>query len=458
MPQNITDIMTLVATGESETVEFKTSFDREAVETITAFANVSGGIVLIGISDTSQVRGVTVGKETLNQWLGQIKASTSPSVIPDMELHQYNGKTIVAISIPPFPVKPVACKGKYYKRVASSNHQMPLSQIADMYLQSLQVSWDSYPHEQSGLDDLAIDQVMHFIAEVNKQGRFILEDSPLAALEKMRLVRNAQPTHAAMLLFAAQPLAYHIRVGRLKNAATIIDDRQITSNLFAAVDEAMQAIKSHLSLSYSFDGSIKRIETWEYPLQAVREALLNAVVHRDYTVPSDIQIKIFDNRITIYSPGKLYGDLTVQQLLQNRYQSHLRNKLIAEAFYLTCRIEKYGSGIARIQQEMEAYPTLQFTIEEIANGILVSFVKELKVTGEVTGEVMRLLNVCEGEKSRKELQGLLGLQHEDHFRKAYLLPALAAELLEMTRPTTPKSRMQRYRLTEKGRRYMASKR
>lgn len=71
---------------------------------------------------------------------------------------------------------------------------------------------------------------------------------------------------------------------------------------------------------------------------------------------------------------------------------------------------------------------------------------------EVTGEVMRLLNVCDGEKSRKELQGLLGLQHEDHFRKAYLLPALAAGLLEMTRPTTPKSRMQRYRLTEKGRR------
>jgi hypothetical protein len=80
-----------------------------------------------------------------------------------------------------------------------------------------------------------------------------------------------------------------------------------------------------------------------------------------------------------------------------------------------------------------------------------------EVTGEVTGEVMRLLNVCDGEKSRKELQGLLGLQHEDHFRKAYLLPALAAELLEMTRPTTPKSRMQRYRLTEKGGRYMASK-
>ena len=277
----------------------------------------------------------------------------------------------------------------------------------------------------------------------------------------MRLVRKEQPTHAAMLLFASEPLAYHIRVGRFKNAATIIDDRQITGNLFAAVDEAMQAIKSHLSLSYSFDGSIKRIEIWEYPLQAVREALLNAVVHRDYTVPSDIQIKIFDDRITIYSPGKLYGDLTIQQLLQNRYQSHLRNKLIAEALYLTCRIEKYGSGIARILQEIEAYPSLQFTIEEIANGILVSFVKELEltgeVTGEVTGEIIRLLNVCDGEKSRKELQELLSLQHEDHFRKAYLLPALAAGLLEMTRPTTPKSRMQRYRRTEKGRRYMASK-
>ena len=320
-------------------------------------------------------------------------------------------------------------------------------------------SWDSYSHDRAGLDDLNVQQITEFIAEVNSSGRFQLDESPLAALEKLRLIRGEQPTHAAMLLFAVQPLFYHIRVGRFKSAATIIDDLQITATLFTAVDEALRAVRSHLTLSYKFDGSAQRIETWEYPLPALREAILNAVVHRDYSLPSDVQIKIFDDRITIYSPGKLYGDLTIEKLRQNVYQSNLRNKLVAEAFYLTRRIEKYGSGIARIRQELASYSHLEFKIEEIANGILVSFIKSgVNVTGEVTGvvtgvvagEVVRLLKVCEGEKSRKELQDLLDLKHEDHFRNAYLVPALEQGLVEMCRPETPKSRLQRYRLTAKG--------
>ncbi len=456
MKRKTSDIGVLLSSGESELVEFKSSFDREAIETLAAFANSSGGTVLIGVSDTGQIRGISVGKETLNEWLGQIKSSTSPSLIPDIHAVETNRKTVVIISIPPFPVKPVACKGKYFKRIASSNHQMPLSQIADMYLQSLQISWDSYPHEQAGLDDLDIQQIADFIAEVNTNGRFQLDESPLSALEKLRLIRGGQPTHAAMLLFATQPLWYNVRIGRFKNVATIIDDHQITATLFSAVDQTMQVIKSHLSLSYQFDGGVKRIETWEYPLPALREAVLNAVVHRDYSNPSDIQIKIFDDRITIFSPGKLYGDLTVEKIRANNYQSNLRNKLVAEAFYLTRRIEKYGSGFARIYQELRLFSHISFVIEEIANGLLVSFIKTGEVTGEVTrevaGEVMRLLRVCNGDKSRKELQELMALKHEDHFRQSYLLPALESGLLEMTRPDTPKSRLQRYRLTDKGKR------
>jgi ATP-dependent DNA helicase RecG len=187
-------------------------------------------------------------------------------------------------------------------------------------------------------------------------------------------------------------------------------------------------------------------------LTALREVILNAVVHRDYTVPSDIQIKIFDDRISIYSPGKLYGDLTIEKLRNNAYQSNLRNKLVAEEFYLSGRIEKYGSGFSRINKELQTYPHIEFCIEGITNGILATFLKHqtLSTDTPVTGEVIRLLQVCNGERSRVELQGLLGLKHEDHFRKAYLLPSLLAGVVEMTLLKTPKSRKQRYRLTPKG--------
>jgi len=120
---------------------------------------------------------------------------------------------------------------------------------------------------------------------------------------------------------------------------------------------------------------LQRTERFAYPLLALRGALLNAVVHRDYANPSDIQVKIFDDRNTIFSPGKFFGGLTIADLATDHYQSRLRNKLVAEAFYLTKNIEKYGSGFIRIRKELEAYPEVTFTIEEIGDGVLVSFVR-----------------------------------------------------------------------------------
>jgi ATP-dependent DNA helicase RecG len=151
----------------------------------------------------------------------------------------------------------------------------------------------------------------------------------------------------------------------------IIDDRMIRGTLFAVVEEAMKFIISHLKVAFEITGKIQRNEIFEYPVPALRELLLNAVVHRDYTSPTDIQIKIFDSAITFFNPGKLYGGLTVEQLKTDQYQSRTRNKLIAEAFYLTHDIEKYGSGYLRVRKEIADYPTMDFQYEESGDGYLV---------------------------------------------------------------------------------------
>lgn len=355
---SIKDIAIGINAGESQALEFKSSFDREAIETIVAFANACGGNVLIGVADNGSIKGVSVGKETLNEWLGQIKSSTSPSIIPDLESVTVEDNTIVVIRVGEYPVKPVSTKGKYFKRIASSNHQLSLSEITDMYMQSLQLSWDAYEAPKENLDALSVAKIETFIASVNKHGRFTLDHSPLLALEKLKLISNSHPTWASLLLFASSPLRNHIHIGRFKTPSMIIDDRQITDTLFEAVEQAMKFIISHISVAFSFDGSLQRNERFAYPLPALREVLLNAVVHRDYANASDIQIKIFDDQITVYSPGKLYGGITIEELSTDTYQSCTRNKLIAEAFYLTNNIEKYGSGYIRIRKELEAYPEL----------------------------------------------------------------------------------------------------
>jgi len=120
-----------------------------------AFANAQGGRVLVGVSDNGKLLGVSVGKETLNEWLGQIKFATGPALIPEINAHAIDGKTIVEIDIREFPVKPVNTRGRYYKRVASSNHTLSSGEISDLYMQSLQLSWDAYEARGYTTDQLS---------------------------------------------------------------------------------------------------------------------------------------------------------------------------------------------------------------------------------------------------------------------------------------------------------------
>ena len=274
-------------------------------------------------------------------------------------------------------VKPVSTRGRYYKRVASSNHALALNEIADLYLQSLQISWDAHPAPQASLADLSPAKIERFIQRVNASGRFALEaGTPLAAIEKLNYIANGQPTWAAVLLFATKPLRHHIHIGRFKTPSMIIDDRQFTDTLFEVVEQSMAFIVSHISVAFEFDGSIQRKERFAYPLPALREALLNAVVHRSYTDPSDIQIKIFDDKITIFSPGTFYGGISIADIQADNYRSSLRNKLVAEAFYLINAIEKYGSGFIRIRKALQDYPEIAFGIKEFAGGVMVTFAQK----------------------------------------------------------------------------------
>jgi len=364
-------VIDLIKQGESETLEFKSSFSRDVIETAVAFANTGGGTILVGVSDSGTIIGVTVGEESLQTWTNEIKQNTVPSIIPGIETLCLENKTVVCIRVDEFPVKPVGFKDRYYKRVANSNHRMNLTEMANMHLQSMQLSWDAYPDEQTSVQQLSEEKIDHFLERVRQGGRFTVEGDRDVILEKLGYVKNGNPTHAAVLLFGKNVPPYSLHIGRFKTPSMIIDDRMIRGTLFEAAEEAMQFIISHLKVAFEITGKIERNEIFEYPVSALRELLLNTVVHRDYTSPTDIQIKIFDNAITFFNPGKLYGGLTIEELKTDSYQSRTRNKLIAEAFYLTHDIEKYGSGYLRVRNEIAQYPTMSFDYRESGDGYLV---------------------------------------------------------------------------------------
>ena len=364
----------LINQGEGRNLEFKTSFGREAIESVAAFANSKGGgVLLVGVADNGTVAGISCSEESIQSYANQIKNATEPSLIVDIEVVSIDSKKLLYIKVNEYPVKPVCCKGKYFKRVENSNHQMNLTEIANMHLQSLQLSWDAYEAYEFSYEDLDSYKIERFLTRLKEKGRYRVTQDPVHDLKKLNLLKeNNQPTNAARLLFAKEQTVYNIHLGRFKTPSMILDDKMIRLPLFEAVEETMMYILAHIKVAFEFTGEIQRKEVFEYPLNALREIVLNAIAHRDYTSPIDTQIKIFDNKITFFNPGKLYGDITVEKLATDTYQAQTRNKLIAEAFYLTGEIEKYGSGYIRIRDEISAYPGMKLDYEEMGNGYLVT--------------------------------------------------------------------------------------
>ena len=302
------------------------------------------------------------------------------------------------------------------------------NEISDLNMQILQVSWDAYPAMNAAINDIDFGKVRKFINKVNEIGRFQLSGSLEDDLRKLKLINKDKITNAALLLFAKEDVIYNTHLGRFKTPFTIIDDRMLRLPLFESVEETMKYIRSQIKYAFEITGqTTQRTEIPEYPLDAIRELVLNAAIHRDYLSPADVQIKIFDNYITFFNPGGLHHDLTIEDLKTDSYPAYARNKLLAEAFYLTGDTEKYGSGFFRIRNALAEYPSMTIDFKEISGGFLVTVAYEeqkistgvtkivtknrKKVTEKVTENQQHIINefLKNQHITAEELSGIIGI-------------------------------------------------
>jgi ATP-dependent DNA helicase RecG len=237
-------------------------------------------------------------------------------------IHELEDKQIAEIIVQEYPVKPVACRGKFFKRFGSSNHLLQADEIAEMQIMSINSSFDSFVIDKT-IQELDIELIDRFFRDVKSLNRIRLTDNNLVNLEKLGLLRKNQPTFASLLLFGNHNTGIHI--GRFKDRDIIIDDILIKLPLIDAVDEALRFIQKNITVSYLIENQLKRIENWQYPISVLREVLLNAIIHRDYQSPNDITIKIFDNSIEFVSPGRLMGNLNIEDLMTDYYTAVHRN-------------------------------------------------------------------------------------------------------------------------------------
>ena len=377
-------LLDVISQGESAFVEFKTSFQKEVIETLTAFANTQGGTVLMGVSDVGQIVGVTVQTETVQGWINQCKQITSPRLIPDIELVEIEDKTVAIVSIAEYPIKPVACKGRYFKRVGNANHQMSATEISDAHIKLINSSWDYHPDPEHTMASISEPKVQAFADAIKVDAPFN------TVLEKFELVKQGRPTFACHLLFSKNDVFLStIEAGRFASPTLIKDSITSRDTLTEQVQRVMDFMVKHTNKAYIITGNPRREERWDYPMDALREIVINMVVHRDYRSANDSTVKVFDDRIEFFNPGNLLDDLTVEKIKTGNYRSHLRNKQIATIFKELELIEKYGSGVRRVIDAFVAYGLPEPEFEATQGGMAVTVFKAVNegVRGGVSGGV-----------------------------------------------------------------------
>jgi ATP-dependent DNA helicase RecG len=291
----------------------------------------------------------------LKDWAKQISQSTEPRILPEIELGEADGENVAVIWIKEFPIKPVFVKGRCFRRVGNSNRVMQTHEIAEMHFQSTGMSWDKLSITNSSVNDIDLEKVKKYIESTKDTGRRKISggEKPLQVLEKLQLIKDGQATWAAILLFHKHPQHFLsqavIHCGKFKEETIVIDDRMIEGAIIEQIEETMDFIRKNINVKFVMTGKPAREEVWDYPLEALREAVINAVCHRDYTISSNTEVRIYDDELIVWNPGGLPLGFTVEDLYKP-HPSVLRNKGIGGVFYDMGLIEQWGSGIEKMRK------------------------------------------------------------------------------------------------------------
>ena len=466
---NLKELRKLVEKGESDQVEFKKSTGQRtaAGKTVCAFLNGRGGHVFFGVTDTGDISGQDIGNRTLNDLSHELD-KIDPTVAPDISSIQLeNDKSVIIIDVKEGD-GPYTFDGRPYERVGTATRVMARGSYEKRLIERMHTTrrWENQPAPEGiTITDFDEEEIQVMLANAIRIGRMEAPrytDSE-AILRGLDLIQDNKLLNAALVLFGRDVWSYYpqceIRLARFRGkdrAGDFIDNRQYNGNAFSLLRRAERFLLDHVPIAGRVvPGKMIREDNPWYPPSATREALANAICHRDYSIPGGaVSLAMHNDRIEIANPGEFHFGITPEKL-KIPHESKPWNPLIANAFYRAGIIERWGSGTTNIISWCEENGNPVPNWQERAGSVVLTFLpitesKTQQVTAEVTAEVERLLPFCKETINRRDLQGKLGLRHSENFRKAYILPAIQRGWIEMTIPDKPRSRLQKYRLTPAG--------
>ena len=385
---NIEQLKQLISKGESDRLEFKksTTQNKAAFETLCAFLNGVGGTILIGVTDNGQMVGQQVSDQT-KQELARELSKIEPK--PSPEIHYVDiseDKQVIIIETSPGSHMPYAYDGRPFERNQSTTERMSQHRYEQCIVQRGQLNhnWEEYLAKDYTLDDLDHEEIRRTVKEgvdKNRIGTEALNYSIEQILTNFQLMKHDKLTNAAVVLYAKDPAKFfsqcEIKMARFRGidkSLDFIDSLWASGNAFKLITDAHHFASRHLPIAGFFEpGKWQRTDQPAVPALALREALINAICHRDYTIRSmTTSLAIFDDRLEVWNPGELLPQLKIENL-KIPHRSVLRNKLIAQVFYKRGWIETWGMGTLRMTDYCKNNKTPEPEFKENQGGFSVIF-------------------------------------------------------------------------------------
>ncbi|TQE98799.1 MAG: AAA family ATPase [Spiribacter salinus] len=470
-------IQQLLQTEEGKTLEFKRdlSSPQPILRTLVAFANSAGGKLVIGVDDDRQVIGLENPLDEEERLCNLVADNITPRMLPSIELVTVQDKTLLVCEAFPSNSRPHylnrgGLEQGVLVRLGSTNRQADAALVAELQRSAEGIAYDEMSMPELTREDLDLDAAGEMFETPDG-----FDDRQLLTLKLLRPEQGGLvPTRGAVLLFGKSreqhfPDAW-VQCGRFRGTdkREIFDQLEIHDHLPAAVDSIEFFLKKHAFRAAEIQG-MRRRDVWSIPLAMLREAVINALVHADYSQRgTPIRVAFFDDRIDVESPGYLLPAMTIEDMKSG--VSRIRNPTIARVFRELGLIEQWGSGVQRIFAEAADKGLPEPEILETGTGIRLTMRLrepiEVNHEGEQVGEqvseqvseqVKAILQRCaDRPASRAELLEAAGLSSAYMNYKRHIVPLLEAGLIEMTRPDKPTSRLQRYRITAAGRRQLSA--
>jgi ATP-dependent DNA helicase RecG len=363
---------------EQQNIEYKQSWHDDYLKWVCGFANAQGGVIFIGIDDYGTVVGVDDYKKLMDDIPNKIRNAIG--IMVEVNLHQEMGKHYIEIVTHPYSV-PISLRGRYYYRSGSTKQELTGASLNEFLLKKSGKTWDDVLEPRANIDDIDEKTVSTFIKASENAGR-LPENEGLSLpelLEKLRLTENGHLKRAALILFGKDPGKFYpntfVKIGRFGKEDTDIKFQETEEGNIIRLLQAVLTQLNHKFLikPIEFEG-MHRIEKGEYPVAAIREMLLNALVHRNY-MGAPIQIRVYDDKISIWNEGTLPDGLTIEALRRS-HSSRPRNPIIADVCFRGGYIDSWGRGTIKIIDTCKQADLPEPEIKELDGGFIISLFKD----------------------------------------------------------------------------------